>query len=108
MRERSRSMAVLSIFTFALAVVGTLNTTIEGQSKVNRPEISSRKKWSAKKPVGEGKKHKLGFITIHHTATRQKPDVSIVTKMQNLQEFSQRDDKLDTGKFKPAWFDIPY
>jgi len=27
--------------------------------------------------------------------------------MRNLQAFSQRDDKLDTGKVKPAWFDIP-
>ncbi len=55
-----------------------------------------------------GKKHKIVFITIHHTATIQKPTVPIATKMRNLQSFSQREDKLDTGKLKPAWFDIPY
>ena len=73
-----------------------------------RPEIIKRSEWGAKKPVSEGRKHKIEFITIHHTATIQKPDVAIATKMRNLQAFSQRDDKLDTGKFKPAWFDIPY
>ena len=72
------------------------------------PSIVSRSDWGAKKPVGEGKKHDIRFITIHHTATAQKPDVEIAVKLRNLQAFSQRDDKLDTGKFKPAWFDIPY
>jgi hypothetical protein len=76
--------------------------------KAKRPEIIKRSEWGAKKPVGEGKKHEIRFITIHHTATVQKPDVEIATKMRNLQAFSQRDDKLSTGKFKPAWFDIPY
>ena len=76
--------------------------------KPQRPDIVSREQWKANDPVGKGKGHKLKFITIHHTATLQKKDVPIETKMRNLQAFSQRDDKLDTGKFKPAWFDVPY
>jgi hypothetical protein len=78
------------------------------QKTAERPRIISRSEWEAKKPVGKGTKHKIRFITIHHTATLQKPEVPIETKMRNLQAFSQRDDRLDTGKFKPAWFDIPY
>lgn len=78
------------------------------KASARRPLVLSRKQWNANKPVGKGKKHKIRFITIHHTATAQKPSVPIATKMRNLQAFSQRDDKLDTGKFKPAWFDIPY
>jgi N-acetylmuramoyl-L-alanine amidase len=74
----------------------------------SQPRILSRKEWNANKPVGEAKKHKILFITIHHTATVQKPGVPLATKMRNLQAFSQREDKLDTGKVKPAWFDIPY
>ena len=72
------------------------------------PQIISRAEWEAKNPVGEGKKHKVKFITIHHTATKQRPDVPIETKLRNLQAFSQRDDKLASGKAKPAWFDVPY
>jgi N-acetyl-anhydromuramyl-L-alanine amidase AmpD len=58
--------------------------------------------------VGEGKKHKIEFITIHHTAVKQRTDLSLETKLKNLQAFSQRDDKLASGKAKPVWFDIPY
>jgi hypothetical protein len=72
------------------------------------PPIISRAEWKANKPVGEGKKHKIEFITIHHTATKIRTDLSIETKLKNLQAFSQRDDKLSSGKFKPAWFDVPY
>ncbi len=72
------------------------------------PPIISRSDWKANAPVGEGKKHKIKFITIHHTGTKLRPDLTIETKLKNLQAFSQRDDKLSSGKFKPAWFDVPY
>ena len=72
------------------------------------PTIISRAEWKANKPVGEGKKHNIQYITIHHTATKMRPDLPIETKLKNLQAFSQRDDKLSSGKFKPAWFDVPY
>lgn len=73
-----------------------------------QPSIIPRKDWNAKEPVGQGKEHQISVITIHHTGTLQKKDVSIERKMQNLQSFSQREDKLASGKLKPAWFDIPY
>lgn len=72
------------------------------------PQIVSRSDWKANNSVGEGKKHKIRFITIHHTATKIRADLALETKLRNLQAFSQRDDKLASGKLKPAWFDIPY
>jgi hypothetical protein len=91
------------IFVIALAIA-TLAIFVDAQ----KPTIISRADWGAKKPVGEGKKHKIEFITIHHTATKIRTDLPIETKLKNLQAFSQRDDKLSSGKFKPAWFDVPY
>lgn len=76
--------------------------------KPSRPVILSRKEWNAKKPVGKAARNEPRFITIHHTATLQKPSVPLALKMRNLQAFSQREDGLDTGKLKPVWFDIPY
>ncbi|MEO8647887.1 MAG: peptidoglycan recognition family protein [Acidobacteriota bacterium] len=95
-------------FAFLMLLFAADGAPVSAQDKIERPRIISRSDWAAKKPVGKGTKHKISFITIHHTATVQKPDVPIETKMRNLQAFSQRDDRLDTGKFKPAWFDIPY
>lgn len=92
------------ILIIAIAIV-LLGLYVDAQKA---PSIISRAEWGAKKPVGEGKKHKIEFITIHHTATKMRPDLTIQTKLKNLQAFSQRDDKLSSGKFKPAWFDIPY
>lgn len=83
----------------------TLSIAISAQKS---PTIISRAEWKASKPIGEGKKHKIEFITIHHTATKQRTDLTIETKLKNLQAFSQREDKLASGKTKPAWFDVPY
>jgi N-acetyl-anhydromuramyl-L-alanine amidase AmpD len=92
------------IFVIAL-IIATAGVYINAQKS---PTIISRAEWKANKPVGEGKKHKIEFITIHHTATKQRTDLTIETKLRNLQAFSQRDDKLASGKLKPAWFDVPY
>ncbi|MEZ5429415.1 MAG: peptidoglycan recognition family protein [Pyrinomonadaceae bacterium] len=73
-----------------------------------RPEIISRREWEAKAPVGEGKKQTIRFLTIHHTASLQKPGTPLERKMQNLQNFSQSESKLADGRTKPAWFDVPY
>ena len=102
---RSAVFAIICLIVF-IALGAT--PVMFAQDKIRRPQIISRSEWGAKRPVLKGTKHKIRFITIHHTATLQKPNVSIETKMRNLQAFSQRDDRLDTGKFKPAWFDIPY
>jgi hypothetical protein len=54
------------------------------------------------------KTHKPSRITVHHTATLQKPDRTLQDKMQALQKFSQNEGKLGNGKSKPAWPDVPY
>lgn len=77
-------------------------------SIITSPQIISRKDWNAKEPIGQGKEHQISFITIHHTATLQNKKVSIEKKMQNLQNFSQSESRLASGKLKPVWFDIPY
>jgi hypothetical protein len=71
-------------------------------------KILSRKEWGAKPPVAEMKRHDPTRITIHHTATLQKPDRLLKQKMRALQDFSQREGKLGDGKPKPAWPDVPY
>lgn len=91
---------------FFLSTIAIIS--VSAQEKPQKPSIVSRKEWNANKPVGKAKKHVIRFITIHHTGTNQRPDLSIEKKLQNLQAFSQRDDKLASGKLKPAWFDVPY
>jgi hypothetical protein len=76
--------------------------------QISKPEIISRESWKAKKPVGKGKTHTIKFITIHHSASNQKPTRPIEQKLRNLQNFSQSRAKLASGKTKPAWFDVPY
>ncbi len=87
-----------------LAIVVVVGTCVEAQE----PAIISRAGWKANRSVGDGKRHKIEFITIHHTATKQRTNRPIETKLRNLQAFSQREDKLASGKTKPAWFDVPY
>ncbi len=73
-----------------------------------KPKMLSRAEWKAKPPVGQMKAHTPRYITIHHTATKKKPTVPLAEKLRNLQNFSQHEDKLDTGKIKPPWLDVPY
>jgi hypothetical protein len=86
------------------------NHEIKDPDKIifNQPEIISREDWKANKPLGKGKVHEIKFITIHHTATKQKPNTPIARKLKNLQNFSQTKAKLANGKIKPAWLDVPY
>lgn len=73
-----------------------------------QPPILSRSEWHAHAPVAEMKTQKIQYLTIHHTAVRQKPDRSLVDKLQSLQKFSQHPGTLGNGKPKPAWPDVPY
>lgn len=100
-------MRISKVLILLLTVLG-LSHESPGQKKDEKPAIVSRTEWGAKPPVGEGKKHDIEFITIHHTAVKQRADLPLETKLKNLQAFSQREDKLASGKAKPAWFDIPY
>lgn len=72
------------------------------------PKIISREEWGAKPPVLNLKHHKITHITIHHTGVLQTPNRDFFEKLRGLQSWSQREDKLDTGKTKPQWADIPY
>jgi tetratricopeptide (TPR) repeat protein len=71
-------------------------------------KILSRQEWGAKPPNGAMKPHQPGRITIHHTATPQKPARTLADKLAALQTFSQNEGKLGNGKPKPAWPDVPY
>ena len=71
-------------------------------------KILSRGDWGAHAPVAPMKSHKPSRITIHHTATLQKPGRTLKDKMQALQKFSQNPGTLGNGKPKPAWPDVPY
>jgi hypothetical protein len=73
-----------------------------------KPNILARKEWKGKDPIGEMKHHTPNHITIHHTASNQKINESIEQKMRSLQSFSQSQSKLETGRIKPAWPDVPY
>lgn len=85
--------------------VVTLTTVLR---QTSRPKIISRKKWKAKDPIGKVQGHTIRSITIHHTATLQNEKLAIEKKMQNLQNFSQNESRLASGKLKPVWFDVPY
>jgi N-acetyl-anhydromuramyl-L-alanine amidase AmpD len=78
------------------------------RSPAKRPPIVSRKLWNAKHPTGKAAKHTPRFITIHHTGMPQKPELTLEQKMRGLQNFSQNEGKLASGKSKLAWFDVPY
>lgn len=71
-------------------------------------KILARAEWGANPPAAEMKRHTPVRITIHHTATPQKPERSLKDKLQALQKFSQNPGVLGNGKAKPAWPDVPY
>ena len=103
---------IIFILLLSYSVFGKWETIAVTPTRVfrqtSRPKIVSRKKWKAKEPIGKAQKHTIGYITIHHTATLQNEKLTIEKKMQNLQNFSQSESLLASGKAKPAWFDVPY
>ena len=68
----------------------------------------SRADWNAKAPTFAMIPQTPAYLTIHHTATLQKPDADPAQTVRNLQAFSQREDTLGNGKPKVAWADVPY
>ena len=90
------------VFSSANAQVEKLSTTSSS------PKILSRQEWKAKDAIGEMKQHIIRHITIHHTASPQKEKITIEKKMQSLQNFSQSESRLASGKHKPVWADVPY
>jgi hypothetical protein len=76
--------------------------------QIEKPAILTREEWGAKPPVLARKWHVPEYITIHHTGTATRAEISTAQKIRNLQAFSQREDKLADGRTKPAWPDVPY
>ena len=71
------------------------------------PQILSRAAWGAKAPSKPMIAHKPAFITVHHSAVPQRKG-DLARKMKNLQRFSQKRERLASGKMKVAWADVPY
>ncbi|TBW25829.1 exo-beta-N-acetylmuramidase NamZ domain-containing protein [Gramella sp. KN1008] len=84
------------------------NCSLLAQNTLTNPEIISREEWGAKDPVLKMIPHTPRFITIHHSGMPQKPELPIEEKLRGLQNFSQKDSKLASGKTKKAWADVPY
>ncbi len=72
------------------------------------PAMLTRDGWGARAPVAAMEPNAPVRITIHHTATRARPNKDLAAKMKSLQSFSQRAEKLSDGRMKPAWPDVPY
>ena len=72
------------------------------------PAIISRAAWKASAASFAGVPQVPKRIMIHHTGTKAHPERSTVSKMRNLQHFSQSKAKLADGRMKPAWSDVPY
>jgi len=72
------------------------------------PPILTRAEWGAKPRLDGAKPHEIHTVTIHHTGVLSQPNRTLEDKLRGLQAFSQRVDKLASGKEKPAWPDIPY
>lgn len=76
--------------------------------RVDPITVLSRSDWGAK-PVLEGAlRHRIHSITIHHAGVATNRARTTIDKLRGLQAWSQRADKLASGKEKPAWPDIPY
>jgi len=102
MRLKSLLLALAFAATSCVGAPSTNNVTPADL------KILSRSDWGANPPVATMKTNVPVRITIHHTATLQKPERSLKEKMRALQKFSQNEGKLGNGKPKPAWPDVPY
>lgn len=92
----------------ALLVGSTLPPPTTMSVVPRKPAVVVRSEWGAL-PVGPGAKpHEIRLITIHHGGVAANPTRPLEDKLRGLQAFSQREDKLASGKTKPAWPDIPY
>ncbi len=70
--------------------------------------LLAREDWGAVAPLKGLVDHLPKAVLIHHTAVLSRPQKKLAAKMKSLQVFSQSKEKLDSGKIKPAWPDVPY
>jgi len=61
----------------------------ESSVELTPPKIVSRQEWGARDVVGKMRPNAPRYITIHHTASPQKPAVAIERRCGDLQAFSQ-------------------
>lgn len=72
------------------------------------PSVLPRAGWGAAAPAAPMLRHAPDRITIHHTAGRQRPELSLEEKLGALQRFSQSESPLADGRVKKPWPDVPY
>ena len=68
----------------------------------------SREAWGAAPATYAMTPQEPRELVIHHTAFRQRPDLAPEAKMLTLQRFSQSADRLEDGRAKVRWADVPY
>jgi hypothetical protein len=68
----------------------------------------SRQDWHAKPPLDGMKPQKVIGVILHHTGVLRNRSISLPSKMQNLQAFSQQAGLVSPGHSKPVWPDVPY
>jgi hypothetical protein len=98
-------MKTLLALTCAVVLTGCSKHT---RNALPAPDIVARSAWHAADPVLPMSAHTPTRITIHHTGVRSNAGLSLEQKLRNLQAFSQREDKLASGRTKPQWPDVPY
>jgi hypothetical protein len=108
MRSSGRFLLWLPGLMLLAGCVATPERAPQRKAGVQPPVIVTRAEWGAKPPVAAMKEQQPQQITIHHTATPQKPERTLEQKLQGLQQFSQSEGKLASGKTKPPWPDVPY
>ena len=105
--------------TGALALVSLLIASLAGctvsQEEYTTPlrplpgiTLLTRAEWDARPPAGAMQRHTPRALTIHHTATPQRPDRDPRETLRALQRFSFSDETLADGTPKRAWPDVPY
>ena len=97
----------LKIYCRVVMMAALSIVSIAGNPALAGPQVLSRAQWGAKPPSKPMTAQKPAYITIHHSAVTQRKG-DLARKMKNLQRFSQKRERLASGKMKVAWADVPY
>ncbi len=97
-----------NILVLGLTVLAACKPAIETSPIPPGVTYVPRAAWGAHAPVLPMKEHLPVRLTIHHTGTQMRFDRTLEAKIKALQQFSQREDSLASGRKKPAWADVPY
>lgn len=72
------------------------------------PPIVGRDRWKARPPIKVMKPHRVDRITIHNLGEHVDDRVDVIPFMQRFQLWCQQPQKLEDGRWRSAWADIPY